>query len=755
MRINKIVALATFLISALGQNAIAKSVDVTTARTVGMNFLKMKGLPVNQPSDLELSYTATGTSNTGTVNAYYVFNVVGQQNFVMVSGDDIIRPILAYSDRSNYEYSKISPAAKDWIEGYKNQILASVQNNIPARTGTPEKWNDLVNGIQLQEAKTTAVAPLLHTTWDQANPYSFPPTVYYNDSCPGTGSAKAPTGCVATAMAQVMKFWNWPTVGTGYHSYVCTSYTPTPSVTLAANFGNTAYNWAGMPNNITGPNAAIAQLMYHAGVSVDMQYSTVESGTWVIEDETWSSPFTACAEYALKTYFHFKPTLRGIPRFGEYGGAVVVDSMTEAAWITMLKNELNAGRPMLYSGSGTGGGHCWVCDGWETSGNMFDFNWGWSGGGPDGYYTVDNLTPPALGTGGGSGGGFNQDQCVVIGIQPDSFPNIAGNMKLLAHLNYSINQPMEYGTPFSITTKVKNGNTATFHGDFCANVYDTLNTLVGTIQTLSSQTINAGDSLAMTFGPAPMYGMIPMEYYHVQVMYRNTGATTWTPVANNGTFINYNAAEVVDDTDIRLNANISVASSLPVMSGSTLKVVAQLYNNAMSNFSGSIQATMYNVFTGVAYPVQTHTGQSIGIYNMLTDTFTHAAFVAPNGLYALVIQHQYNGSGSFVATGTVRNQYENPILVHVGFNTGVASVTEEKDVFVFPNPSKDIVHILPNGITINNVTMMDMQGRMVSRNMQPFGKGFMVPVSDLAAGTYIFRIETENGTITKKVVVGQ
>ena len=133
----------------------------------------------------------------------------------------------------------------------------------------------------------------------------------------------------------------------------------------------------------------------------------------------------------------------------------MIDSIAESTWISTLQTELSAGHPMLYEGEGTEGGHCWVCDGWEATDDMFDFNWGWSGA-SDGYYTVDYLAPSALGTGGGAGN-FNYDQGVVLGIYPDSFASNPGSIELLAHITYTnTTSPQDYGTPFTLSTKILN-----------------------------------------------------------------------------------------------------------------------------------------------------------------------------------------------------------------------------------------------------------------------------------------------------------
>ncbi len=390
--------LGSILIIAQANNACyAKGVAESQARNVGFNFMKGKvsgGL--NEAKDMSLIYTAATAAGDAD---FYVYNTAS--GFVMVSGEDAVQPILAFSDEARFYPDRIAPSTRYFINGYQQQIEAVKAAKMEASATIAEKWNNLAgtaNSKNADRATSVVVGPLLGTiTWDQAP--------HYNDSCPNdvVGGGLSVTGCVATATAQVMRFWKWPASGTGSNSYV----SATRGFNLTANF-NHGYNWASMPVAIAGHNAAIAQLMWDVGVAVDMDYTANESGAYVISSATGTPP--NCAQYALTQYFRYNSTtIKGLSRAGH----------STVAWLTLIKNELNAGRPVIYSGSGAAGGHCWVLDGFDdTLGtNYFHANWGWSGSGPNGYYSVDNMNPPVLGTGGGTGG-FINDQAAIFGIQP-------------------------------------------------------------------------------------------------------------------------------------------------------------------------------------------------------------------------------------------------------------------------------------------------------------------------------------------------
>jgi hypothetical protein len=373
------------LVTLFSLNAFAKPVDVPTAQRAAYNFIKSKVSPreLQNAATLELVYT----SQKGAVNNFYVFNV-GNTGFVMISADDQVVPVFGYSTEAGFDAQKIPTNTKTWLDNYANEIAYVVENNLPASAAISENWTNLLSTEQSNSGnKSTAVTPLLTTKWGQ--------DPYVNDLCPLDipTNSRSVSGCVATAMVQIMKYWNYPTQGIGSYSYTHWDYG-----LLQANFGATTYQWNSMPNIVSSANNAVATLMYHAGVSVNMNYSPSGSGAYVV-----SAMGPQSAENALKTYFGYDPSLKAEFRNGTQ------------AWIQTLKTEINNSRPVLYAGFGSSGGHAWIADGYDNN-DFFHINWGWSGM-SDGYFLVDNMNPPALGQGGGSGGFYN-NQHAIIGIKP-------------------------------------------------------------------------------------------------------------------------------------------------------------------------------------------------------------------------------------------------------------------------------------------------------------------------------------------------
>ena len=408
----------------------AERVSQEDAALVAKNFMSAStaqpGVKKSTGAKMVLKKAASATENQ-----YYVYENASGEGWVMVAADDAITPILAYSKTGTFRTDNMPINVRKWLGKYDNFIKKVEADGFVATEEAQNQWKKFRKGLPDDPAGTVVIGPLVQTQWDQDEPY--------NNLCPGTGtsgqgSTKAYTGCVATAMAQVMKYWNWPVKGTGSHSYTPlnpnTGGSQTKYGTQSANFGNTTYDWDNMLNKYTSSatstqKTAVATLMYHCGVATEMMYGDYEwggSGTYTTNYGSWTESDNA--QNALYNYFGYKQAT-GYMRDGyTYEGTKYYDSWTDAAWTAMVKEELDKSHPIMYGGAGDEGGHSFICDGYDTQ-NYFHFNWGWSGSN-DGWYKLDNLVPGSGGAGGGSYS-FSEDQDVIIGIIPDrtDLPNIA------------------------------------------------------------------------------------------------------------------------------------------------------------------------------------------------------------------------------------------------------------------------------------------------------------------------------------------
>ena len=355
--------------------AQAQPVSRETALRAATTFLNNNGVA---SADLVDVTAAAGFANV------YVFTT--DHGFVLLAADSRVQPVLGYSLNGGFDTEDMPENKKAWIQEYSDGIQYAIEHQTRASNEVVQQWNDLVAGLRDVGRTTTVVDPLIQTRWDQGNPYNL--------LCPG-GSV---TGCVATAMAQVMKYWNYPEHGIGSHSYIPRDH---PEYgTQLADFQNTTYDWDDMANIYNNSSTqvqrmAVATLMYHCGVSVEMNYTPGGSGA--------STPVVADA---LKNYFNYSSETQHLDRSG----------YEDDVWIAMLKSELQLNRPIQYHGTGSGGGHSFVCDGYNSD-DYFHFNWGWSGY-CDEYYLINNLNPGPGGIGSGNNGIYNEGQGAIFGIHP-------------------------------------------------------------------------------------------------------------------------------------------------------------------------------------------------------------------------------------------------------------------------------------------------------------------------------------------------
>lgn len=309
------------------------------------------------------------------VPAVYVFGD-GNGFSIIAADSDVPRMLLGYSDGETDTDSILNPAAKWWVELYAAQIGQM-------RSGA------LVDPRITEIEGRQSIPTLMTTRWNQLPPY--------NDKCPLyniNSTSPCPTGCVATAMAQVIKYHNYPVNGVGTRSYRWMGRN------LTFDYENTTFDWDNMLDEYTDSATAeqrdaVATLMYGCGVGVSMSYGPSAS----------SASMTDAAR-AIMNYFGFSHDIRLLDR----------DFYSLLDWSSILYAELEAGRPVLYSGRNSSAGHAFVIDGFSNPG-YFHLNWGW-GGSSNGYFRLTALDPMAQGVG-GSTSGYNVDQQMIVGIRPD------------------------------------------------------------------------------------------------------------------------------------------------------------------------------------------------------------------------------------------------------------------------------------------------------------------------------------------------
>lgn len=380
-----------FILLVMGLGSLsAKSVDETTACIVASHFFAAKYN--HEPGSLApiIVYVAPLLhGENGSCPSFYVVNF-SSEGFVIVAGDDRVQPILGFSNEGAFVTENMPDHIRFFLDGYTEEIQHIVDQQQYSDETILQKWVALLSGTTAEQKEgVVVVEPLLgDVAWNQ--------TRYYNDLCPvdTTGNpaygGHAAVGCGAIAMGVLMRYWQYPTTGTGSHSYN-SNYG-----TLSANFGATTYLYENMPEQLTAafhPDScvlAVATLLYHCGVAVNMNYGPSAS-------VSNSNKIVA----AFSKYFRYPPTVQYIER----------GNLSLATWLNYLKGELDEGAPFMYGGSGNYGGHVWICDGYQDD-NYFHFNWGW-GGQQNGFYALNNC----------SSYGFNNNHAIIIGIHGPELPN--------------------------------------------------------------------------------------------------------------------------------------------------------------------------------------------------------------------------------------------------------------------------------------------------------------------------------------------
>lgn len=487
--IRRLLLSAPLLILLLAAQALAKPVGVDVARRVAAaQYSIVRSDAAEFPSvasaEFTLAFQARTVAAADTVTAYYVFNAP-DGGFVIVAGDDAVTPVLGYSTEGAFTMSRPSPQFTWWMRRYERQIADVIASRRTAPPDVQRNWRELTEPGRSKRsgasAQSAAVGPLVKTQWDQAP--------YYNALCPFDAAAneRTVTGCVATAIAQIMKYHGSPARGNGDHGYSHQRYGY-----LYANFANATYEWGSMPNRVTGPNQAVAQLMYHVGVACEMSYGPSASGG--------SGAYPSEAAAALVRYFGYRNTTRTVER----------ESYSDNAWAALIRSEIDNGRPVEYHGFGDGSGHSFICDGYD--GAYFHMNWGWDGS-YNGNFLLSNLAPDGVGTGGGAGS-YNEAQGAIIGIAPER--PVAGEASIAMYTSLSVTpNPVTANGIVTVAYNVSNTGTSDFSGDYCVALFDGSGAFVrylGGIRSGMSLKANYHYTNSLTDDDT-LFGVSPGTYY--------------------------------------------------------------------------------------------------------------------------------------------------------------------------------------------------------------------------------------------------
>ena len=416
---------------------------------------------------VELAFTQYQIDNT--TPAVFVFNST-DKGFVLVSAEDDARAVLGYSDEGTFDVNNIPKNMQFWLKMYADEMRSATEakgkvNRREVRGDrAPQKSADFSGtplamrreGDEAEEESYPTINPILgETVWGQGEPF--------NNKCPEINGERTVTGCVATAMSQIMYAHKYPTKGAGSHSYT----TETKQLSVSADFGNTTYDWANMIPNYkkdsytTTQANAVATLMYHVGVAADMDYTVDGSGA-----------VSSIALAAMTEYFGYNKAINVLPK----------DFMKEEDLLQIVATDLQAGRPVYVSGSTINQeGHAFVCDGIKSDGYLH-INWGWNGM-ANGYFALSALAPEVQGTGGSASNlAFTEGVCIYSNIKPiaggEAMPLVTVD-KLIRTSTDTVSKTTEVG--FSLEKFQSNG-IATAAGMVTYFIYNSEGVLVDQVE---------------------------------------------------------------------------------------------------------------------------------------------------------------------------------------------------------------------------------------------------------------------------------
>lgn len=449
--------------------------------------------------------TRSGQAQLEVLKQGVQYTVIGYTSggFAVITNDDRFNAVIGYSDRQ-FSTDTLPPAMLWWMDAADEALRlrlesgATVRESVtPGSMGYPE-----------------AVGQLMATTWDQGTPYN-------NIIVQRLGGAY-PTGCVATAMAQVMKYYNWPDRGTGFKTHRFQFEENGHEYKLTADFENTSYQWDNMLPSYSGVSSyteeeanAVAELMLHCGVAVEMNYGLNGSGA-----------LSNTAAIALEQYFLYSTKL------------YIRDIYTEREWMGIIYEEISNRRPVYYGGAtASGAGHAFVFDGYDANG-LVHVNWGWSGSG-NGFFDVAILNSTQ--------GSFSEGQDMIV-MHTAEQPEIPYSSQFGILPSASWEGGSTSTGSFTVSTS---GGTLTFNVTNLLNC--DANAFTGTLG-LIAEPVDGGAAIALfndqlkavpyssgwpDFGTnsASIDGL-PDGTYRVYLATKATQETDWQPVRSNETIVN-------------------------------------------------------------------------------------------------------------------------------------------------------------------------------------------------------------------------
>ena len=570
----KLLFILALLLTA-GMEAWAQHVTPEQAKEKASQFLKANyartGGKRSAPAASALK-TAVVFNAKDTSGQPYLYAVTDtrQSGFVLVSGDERFNAVLGYSDVSNFDEQNMPDNMRVFLQGYIDEMKYLESINYQPTKAAPRR-------------SMSNVGVLMTTTWNQRAPY--------NNQCPLDNSQRSATGCVATAMAQVVNYHIQNNHGPAATIAEIPGYTiPNTNITVSAIPSGTAIPSKDLLLNSYANNAgtdaqetAVAQLMLYCGTSVQMHYAAGSSGTQ-----------TAYVANALINYFGFDNTTRFVRRI----------DYSYADWVNLIYNEVAASRPVVLGAGRAAGGHAFVADGFDATNTLFHINWGW-GGYLDDYFALSVLNPDDAGQTGAAAGtdGYTIDQQAIVGIQHVGASGTTDPASLTMD-SYRVE-----GTDIHFSAGNLTGTTNSF--DIGVGVYD--GSSITLFKLIASQSISTGSAFPDVSASA-ICADFANQTRKLIPMSRVSGTSTWIPGA---------------DPDINYFSAVYDAYGVPTLTAHP----APNFQNTTFSIPGTVFVNTPQ-YTNVTFTNNGEEYYGMAYFFVSTDANNKGAFVAQRGLGA-------------------------------------------------------------------------------------------------------------------------
>lgn len=681
----------SLMLSVLITSAIfATEVNKANAEKVAVNAYFEKSWKF----DKEINYYDINIVESYLVDdTYYVVNF--SDGWVLISADDAVTPVLGYNLNGKFPaQSQMTQNLESWMAHFVDQKDFVNENRIMASEDIASQWNKYMSSdiASLRSGERDVTEPLCSSLWNQDDPYNV--LCPADDAGPG---GHVYVGCVATAMSQIMYYWRYPNQGSGSYSYY--QY---PYGVITANF-DTTYNWDGMADVINNQNPwDIACIGFHAGVSVQMDYGADGSGSF-----SWDVPS------ALEDHFNYSSQASYIEK----------SNYSTSVWENYMQQDLDAGRPIYYSGFSSSGGHAFVCDAYDGD-NNYHFNFGWSGSG-NGFYTLQDVN------------GFNTGQGMVRNIMPGdaNYPYIADGADTLFALagsftdgsgpiedypsgvdaSWLIEPQTETDSVESITLSFTEFNT---NSTDVVKVYggnDASGTLLGTFSgsSLPSDVSFDGNELYITFTSSGSASGFKAEY------------TSSSPDWCSGSQTFDEPSGTLSDGSLDFNYNNNSTCIYVIQNPEAVKITLEFTSFATEE--GFDKVTVFNESNQV---IATLSGQE------LPDPI-----VEETGTMFIT----WNTNSTVRDAGWEADYYIDGV--------GVNENADADGISISPNPSNGLFNINLNDKTVNTtIKVMDMNGRIVY-NSTLDAMQHTIDLTSEPKGIYLVNINSVDVNINKRIIV--